>query len=49
MMPQRPHIWRSSFHPDASLADTAAMWQAYLATRRDYGERMLALCAEIAP
>lgn len=49
MTPHRPHIWRSSFHPDASPADMAAMRQAYLATRRDHGERMLALCAEVAP
>lgn len=49
MYGQSTKALRSAFHPDADPDTLKALRDAFLASRRDYGTRTLAMCAEMAP
>lgn len=44
---QDAQIWHSAFHPDANADSLSALRNAYFASRREHGGRVLAVCAEI--
>ena len=49
MYGQSTKALRSAFHPDADPESLQALREAFLASRRDYSTRTLAMCAEMAP